>query len=265
MKAPAFRIFGGTFTVRPGATIATLIATALLIGLGVWQIHRLHWKEGLIAEMHRRMQEPAIDIDLSSIPAAAVPKLEYRNAHATGLFENERELYMLAVSKDGGYGGYHVLTPMKLTDGRELLVDRGWIPYADKDPATRARSQFSRPITVHGVLRLPHAGMWPAPANDPAKGVWYRYNLKQMAATEGKKLLPFVLEADNTPNPAPFPLGGQARVTLPNHHYAYILTWFGLAYALVIIYGINSWRRDPREAPQQPAQEAAAENEEKPE
>src|SRR4051812_24254052 len=34
-----------------GLTIATAIAMAILIGLGVWQLQRLKWKEGLLAHI----------------------------------------------------------------------------------------------------------------------------------------------------------------------------------------------------------------------
>ncbi len=40
---------------RPsGAALATLLMAAFLIGLGVWQIQRLAWKEGLIREIDER-------------------------------------------------------------------------------------------------------------------------------------------------------------------------------------------------------------------
>ena len=37
-----------------GFTIFALAAFALLIGLGVWQLQRLQWKQGLIAEIETR-------------------------------------------------------------------------------------------------------------------------------------------------------------------------------------------------------------------
>jgi surfeit locus 1 family protein len=253
MTSLAFRLGRGTFTIRPIPTLVMLLILALLVGLGCWQVQRLHWKENLLADIGARMQEEEIDIGLSSMPNDDISQLDYHPAQATGVLQNAHEIFLIAVSKKGE-GGYHVLTPMQMEDGRMLLVDRGWIPYDDKDPATRAASQFKKPVTIHGILRLAQPRRWPQLENNPAAGEWYRYDFAAMADAMGvKQLLPFALEADDMPNPDRFPVGGQTRVDLPNNHFVYALTWFGLAFVLLVIYGISSWHKLPPPAPKKPA------------
>jgi len=248
MKPLAIRLARGTFTIRLWPTLIALVMMAVMIGLGYWQIQRLHWKENLIAEMQERMQEPSIDLDLSSIAAEDMPNMEYRPARATGLLQNTHELFLTSISKKGE-GGYHVLTPMQLDDGRMLLIDRGWVPYTGKDPATRDKSQFAKPVTISGILRLAHKSHWPQPDNKPEKGEWYRYDIEAMAQAAGAAaLLPYVLEADDTPNPDRWPIGGQTRIDLPNDHFGYALTWFGLAFVLLVIYGVFSWQKPVKTA-----------------
>ena len=47
------------FRFRPSLPITLFVLPALLIliGLGVWQVERLHWKEGLIARIAERAAE----------------------------------------------------------------------------------------------------------------------------------------------------------------------------------------------------------------
>jgi surfeit locus 1 family protein len=134
-----------------------------------------------------------------------------------------------------------MLVPMQLKSGSFLLVDRGWIPYSlrqdAKAPALHGRQ------TVTGVLRLPHHH-WMQPVNHPEKGEWYGYDLGAMAEAAGVSALPpFVLEADATPHAGGYPLGGQTRVDLPNNHFGYALTWYGLAAVLLVIYGVSGWQK----------------------
>ena len=43
---------------RPGwvPTLGTLLAVAILCALGTWQVQRLHWKRGLIAEYNAELE-----------------------------------------------------------------------------------------------------------------------------------------------------------------------------------------------------------------
>jgi surfeit locus 1 family protein len=41
-----------------GAGVASLLACVMFIALGVWQLHRLAWKEGLIAAADARAHSP---------------------------------------------------------------------------------------------------------------------------------------------------------------------------------------------------------------
>jgi len=250
-------IASGTFTFRLIPTIIAGVMLTLLIGLGIWQVERLHWKEDLIAEIKSRMQEPEIDVGLSTIADESIPKFDYRPGRATGTFDNAHELYLNAISIDGK-GGYDLLTPLLLEDGRALLVNRGWMPYAEKDEkggsdwdratgvGDRDIYRPQKPVTVTGVLRLP-PDTKPSmrPDNNPGKNDWYWIDLKSMASSAGvKEFTPYMLEADDAPHDGAWPIGGQTRLDIPNHHLQYAITWFWLALILPFIYFVSNWRLD---------------------
>ena len=207
----------------------TLVLVAVLVGLGTWQLARLQWKREMIATMESRLHLPAEDV----VSLGAGKDWDYRPAKASGEFLHRNSFFLLSIGING-QGGYQVLTPMVLADGRLLLVDRGWIPY-DR----RAEAAFFQPsgtVTVSGILRRPrHA--WNEPANDPERNDWYGIDLEAMAQRAGRgEFWPLVLDADATPNPGLYPVGGQTRLILPNNHLGYALTWYGLALALLVIY-----------------------------
>lgn len=218
-------------------TVATLIALALLIGLGIWQIERMHWKLNLIATIQHRMVEPAAPVPAEEEwRSLDLKNLQYRRLHLEGTFENEKELHYFT-QNDEGTAGYDVITPFLLKQGGIVLVDRGFVPLERKDPATRAQGQIEGPTSLTAVARAPQArGIFSNP-DDVVKNIWYTRDPKTMgAALQLDRVAPFYVEADATPNAGGLPVGGRTQVTIRNEHLQYALTWFSLAGALLVIY-----------------------------
>jgi len=209
-------------------------AFLVLIGLGSWQVQRLFWKEGLIAQRQAALAAPPI-APPASLEAAR--GLEYRHLSAAGSFLNDRELY-LGASDAIGHLGYHVITPLKLDDGALLLVDRGFVPQEKRTPESRAQGLLQGEVAVTGLLRLAPAGKpyWFLPDNNAAKNYWFYVDIPAMAAAARlERVLPYYLDADATPVPGGLPVGGQTRLDLPNDHLQYAITWYALAGALAVI------------------------------
>jgi len=225
-----------------GPTIFTAFGLALLLTLGTWQVQRLHWKLGLIAA--RQAALTATPVPLPRTLDAARP-LEFHPVRAVGQFRYDHELYLHATDADGD-AGYHVVTPLVLAEGGgTLMVDRGFVPEERKSPATRAAGNPGGTVTVTGLLRLPTGkSSWFVPDNLPARNEWFTIDLGAMAAAAGVTgVLPFYVDADRTPNPGGYPVGGQTLIDLPNNHLQYALTWYMLAGSLVIVYVLLLLRR----------------------
>jgi surfeit locus 1 family protein len=237
-------------------TVFTIPAVLLMLGLGVWQLERLQWKEALINE--RVMRTTAAPIALPG-PADPVGDLEYHRVQVRGEFLHDKEIFLGARSLNGN-AGYHLVTPFRLADGRILFVDRGWIPLSRKAPATRAAGEVAGPVTLDAVIRLKGTQAWMVPDNRPDLDFFFWTDLPAMARLMN---LPgaetrFFLEAGPARNPGGLPIGGQTRIDLPNDHLQYAITWFSLAGALLVIYVIYH-RRPPEKPP------AAGAGEKKPE
>jgi surfeit locus 1 family protein len=224
-------------------TVFTIPAVILMLGLGVWQLERLQWKEALITERTERTS--AAPIPLPGLDAN-VANLEYHRVQVTGEFLNDKEIFLGARSLNGN-AGYHLVTPFRLTDGRVLFVDRGWIPLDRKAPASRAAGELKGPVTLDAVIRLRGTQNWMVPDNRPDLDFFFWADLPAMAKL---MQLPtaetrFFLEAGPAKNPGGYPIGGQTRIDLPNDHLQYAITWFSLAGALLVIYVIYH-RRPPQ-------------------
>jgi len=223
-------------------TIFTLAALALLIGLGVWQLERKAWKEALIDAVARRMD---------TVPASLPPPERWASLDAAhdeftrvtyhAVFENDREALVFAGASafrpDISGVGYWVFTPARLADGARVVVNRGFVPEANKDPASRAAGLIKEPIDIVGVLRWPeHAGLF-TPAGEPARNLWFaRDHLAIAAAKDLSNVAPFYVEQEAPVPPGGFPQPGKLVVNLPNNHLQYAITWFALAVVLIAVF-----------------------------
>jgi len=231
-----------------GFTALTLAALAVLVGLGLWQLKRLHWKEGLIAQIETRTKAPPITLKDATLMAGEGRDPSYYRVRVGGRFRHEQERYLLAVS--AGRFGWHVITPLETGDGEMVLIDRGFVPDRLKDPALRPDGEVANGVTVTGIVRMPETQGLFTPDNEPVANRWFWRDLKAMAqsmfpgGTVG--LAPFFLEAEKGDVPGGWPEAGQTRTELPNNHLQYAFTWFLLAACLVVIYVAYVWKAQSR-------------------
>ena len=214
-------------------TLCLIPALALLIGLGIWQLQRLQEKEALIASVEAGLTAPAAPLDqvLKSGAAAA----EWRRVKISGHFLHDREQYLFAQGL-GGALGVQVVTPLVMADRRVVLVDRGFVPDALRDPVRRPQGQVQGEVSLTGILRISQQPGVFTPAPDAKARLWFVKDVPEIAKAAQVAALPVLIEADAAPNKGGWPLGGQTRVDFPNDHLQYAITWFGLAFALLAIY-----------------------------
>lgn len=247
-------------------TVMTIPALILLIGLGTWQVQRLHWKADILETMEARLAEA---------PTALPPVLDdpaawrYRPVQVTGTFDHAASAYRLGQVERGTLGA-HLLTPLQRRgDARPVLVVRGWIPDAAVDrpygvPPTGPVDTPLGTVEVTGILHQPEQPGWFTPDNDPETGAWYWLDLPALAESMGlPAVAPLVLYAEAERSAAPadgsvgadpddgadaarLPVPGVLTVDIPNNHLNYALTWYGLALCLVGVYVAYHLRRpDP--------------------
>ncbi|MEX2454194.1 MAG: SURF1 family protein [Rhodospirillaceae bacterium] len=223
-------------------TVCAVPALMLLVGLGVWQLQRLEWKEALIAERTASLSRPSVEV--SAVPADGWQSYDLHRVTLSGRFLHDRTIEIVNRSLKGR-PGVHVVTPLALADGRgTVLVDRGWAPPArDRRPGEMRYPEGD--VTLDGILR---AGGRPNPwfpDNEPENRIWFYADPSAMAAALGlEDARPYIVEAGpGDVAGASYPVGGQTVVSIANNHLQYALTWFGLAGTLIAIYVLYHVRR----------------------
>jgi surfeit locus 1 family protein len=213
--------------------VFSLVVAALLLNLGFWQMRRLGEKEALIATIDARLKGEAMSLG----QAVAGGDIEYQRVKLSGRFLDKP--VMRKLTSYNGSPGFDILQPFLTTDNKVVLVHRGAVPenYAEV-PA--------QVTDLEAVIRLHDKGQgFFDPENDPAKGLWYWWDVPEMLAgipqQPDAETMPFIAQqiplAGDTGLPAPLP----PKAELRNNHLGYAITWFGLAAACVVMAGL--WAR----------------------
>jgi surfeit locus 1 family protein len=232
-------------------SIAAASAFAVLLSLGLWQLDRKAWKEGLIATLEQRLSAPPVALPLPSAwPRLRAAADEFLRVAVMAELLNDREalVYTSGSSLREGISGpgYWVFTPARLADGALVMVNRGFVPDGKRDPAARPDGEVAGPINMVGVLRWPEQPGLFTPAGDPTRNIWFSRDSDAIAAAKGVSVAPFYLEQESPDPPGGLPRTGRLHPTLPNNHFGYALTWLGLACVLAGVYGtwlFGSWRK----------------------
>jgi surfeit locus 1 family protein len=241
-------------TMRRGVLIpslAAVMAFAALVSLGVWQLDRKAWKEGLIATVGQRLSAPPAALPAASAwPRLTAAQDEFTRVAVTGEFLHDREatVYTTGSSMRAGPAGpgYWIFTPLRVTGDHVVMVNRGFVPDGKQDPATRLAGEVAGPVNLVGVLRWAEPPSLFTPAADPARNIWFSRDSGAIAAAKGISAAPFYVELESPEPPGGLPRTGRLQAVLPNNHLGYALTWLGLAAVLAGVYGawlFSGWRK----------------------
>lgn len=197
------------------AILLGLSGLVVLIGLGVWQVQRLAWKEGILAEI-----DATISADPVALPAAPVAaRDQYLPVLVQGRFTGEG-LRVLASLKQVG-AGYRLIGAFETDDGRRVLVDRGFLPIDEKavtPGAARIRGNLHWPAEVDSYT----------PSQPDKGGLWFARDVPAMASALGTEPVMVVTWAADPADPALIAIPVDTT-HIPNDHLAYAITWFSLA------------------------------------
>lgn len=217
---------------RPGLLLPILLAAigvAILLGLGTWQVYRLHWKEGILAEIAAsEHNKPA--------PLTDHPP-DYGRVAVTGRFRFDKEVRLGVDVRDTPQGtvmGHYQLVPLERDGAPSVLVNRGWVPETAKpqDPVGT--------VTITGYVRPGDHPGWFMPANDiPGRQV-YVLDPPAIAAALGiGPVEPFTLTVLGTVADGVYPVPAADFPRPPNNHLSYAVTWYSLALALLVIFTLR--------------------------
>jgi surfeit locus 1 family protein len=226
-------------------------ASAIALGLGLWQLQRRATKAELIAAIEARAGvAPQPLPDPSEWPSLRPGDYDYRHVVLEGIFAHDKEVLIFRASGGGTTGvtepGYLVLTPLRLATGAFVVVNRGFVSYSSLGGIARGDPARASVTRVTGLMRAPEARNLFTPSDNLAHGRGFTRDPAAIAAHFGlDPSAPFSIDADASANWSGWPKGGTTELRIPDNHLSYALTWFGLAATGAAVLGTLAWTRRP--------------------
>lgn len=246
LKAPMVRLRIGRRVFVP-SVLATLLVLGLmpvLLSLGHWQLARGSEKAQRALLYAERGRAQPVDAHGIAALARSGEDIRYRAVALTGEYEN-RSPVLLDNQPSNGRPGYHVLTPF-LTQGRRILVDRGWVP-ADPDRKRLPGVEVvSGRLTIQGRVYVPEAGFRAGDSVLENRDFPLRVqalDFTELGSVLGGRLEPYVVQLDAA-EPHGYLREWRPAGLNPERHFGYALQWFALAGLLSILYFAVNWRRE---------------------
>jgi cytochrome oxidase assembly protein ShyY1 len=224
-------------------TVVVLVLAGVFVQLGRWQLHRLD-------ERHQR--NAITRSNIAAAPAGLGEVLgpdrtvqrenEWRRVVVTGRYDPAHQI-VIRYRNVKDRPGFEIVTPLVLTDGTAILVDRGFVP-RDRNNSqvpSGVPDPASGEVTVTGRLRKSERGE--SQAVTPVDGHARLINAHAIAAATGLRLADGYLTADEQ---VPPPGAGLTGLPLPEldsgPHFFYALQWF--FFALLALGGLVYFARE---------------------
>lgn len=224
--------FNRRFTPNWKMTILACLAILFFGRLGFWQVHRADEKKQMLA-----VQASYADKAPIAWSTDMVNPQQYQRIIVEGQFLNEKIL--LDNQHHNHQFGYNVITPLLLTSGKVVLIDRGWVA------GDMARQQFPVPqipdkaIQILGNVYYPSSKSWVlGPVVEEKQQnirLIERIDTQLISQFLHKPVYPFIIRLDKDEE------YGYVRewavvAMPPERHYAYALQWFAMAGVVLILF-----------------------------
>src|SRR5258708_7609079 len=243
-----------------GFAVFTLVMVALFAGLGTWQLQRRVEKHALIAALNERLAAAPQTLPAPSQWSALTPaRDEFRRVSFVAAYAKLPDAMVYssgsAVRDDISGPGTWAILPARLPDGESVVINTGFVQNTmqDRDYEDRvvARLLTNAPAKLTGYLRFPESAGTLTPAEDSTKRLWFTRDHLAMARAlgwreGGKAVAPFYIDLESPAPESGIPKPGPLQVHLKDDHLQYAITWFALASAVVIAFGV--WLRAQRKS-----------------
>jgi cytochrome oxidase assembly protein ShyY1 len=243
-----------------GFAVFTLVLVAAFIGLGIWQLQRRIEKHALIAALDERLAAAPEALPAPSQWSALTPgRDEFRRVSFSATYAKLPDAMVYssgsAVRDDVSGPGTWAFLPARLAGGETVVINAGFVQNTMQDRAYQDRAvsrlMSGEPAKLTGYLRFPESAGTLTPPENAAKRLWFTRDHLAMARalrwSEGtKQIAPFYIDLETPVPDNGIPKPGPLQVHLKDDHLQYAITWFTLAVALVIAFGV--WWRGQRKA-----------------
>lgn len=218
-----------------GFAVFVIMLAAVCTRLGVWQMHKLELRLDRNDVITKHFTTEPVDL-ASALPTGEIVDRtnEWTRVSATGRYDLEHQVTVKFTTRDGA-PGVDVVTPLVLSSGDAVLVDRGWIETQN----TVKRPQVPAPpnglVTIEGWLRQNNGAG--GDAVKPVDG-----QVRAVSSNAMAEYVPYTLSNGyvNLQQESPAPATALAAEPKPElgqgPHFFYALQWWFFALLAVVGY-----------------------------
>ena len=213
-------------------TLVLLALALVFLRLGWWQMERKSEKQLLFEQFD--------NAPVLSIGRALERGEKFARVEASGRYDPTRHV-LLDNKILNGRVGVHVLTPFTLGNGKEILVNRGWLRLPPDRRSLPAVETDDSMRTITGILNKPSTGG--QRIGEPDVLVADRWpqlvtylDLDSVSAALGASIEPWLVQLDKEDQSGFEGRQWQPAVMGPDVHGAYALQWFSLAATALVIW-----------------------------
>lgn len=246
------------FSPKPWATLLFVALFLCMLSLANWQLDRAALKVSMQASTEKAMN--AVAEPISAVEDLRAAATRYQRVQVQGAYDPDRQ-FLWDNRTHKGQAGYEVISVLALDDGRNVLVNRGWLPPGasrqELPDISIESSVLSNAVTLEGFLSTPSKGFASGNAVTGGDG-WPKllqyFDYDAVSEVLGEAILPVVVQAQALSIDATSPLvltsrpewlaaNWQPAASGPAKHYSYAFQWFAMAVALTGIFGIVNTRK----------------------
>ena len=231
-----------------GLGIFTFLTLALLIGLGVWQLQRRVEKHALIAQLTERVAAAPGALPSPAQWSALTPgRDEFRRVRFSATYESRPDAMVYssgsAIRDDISGPGTWAFLPARLPAGETVVINTGFVQNTMQDRAQQDRAVMrlvtGQPVMLTGYIRFPESAGALTPQQNIARRLWFTRDHMTIARALGwGEVAPFYIDLEQPVPESGVPKPGPLDVHLKDDHLQYAITWFGLAGAVLIAFGV---------------------------
>lgn len=219
------------------AGIITLLAAAVMVKLGFWQLDRAAQKQALFNDYQQHANQPTQSPTPLNQLVREPRRFEW--VEVVGQFDQQR--YFLIDNKlQDGVPGYHVLGLLQpVGKSGYIPVNLGWIKAPRLRSDLPAVSLPENTVKIEGLVQHPEHNVFIGNERERPLGEWpqrvVEFIPKPIANTYNIELAPYVVLL-SAKQGFGYSRQWQPNVMPPEKHQAYALQWFSLAIVALVIF-----------------------------
>lgn len=221
---------------KTGLTMAGL---TILLFLGTWQLHRADEKKHILDAFQHHLRNAPLALSSQNVNLQAYQRVVFQGkyAHKTLFLDNQYYHHQF---------GFDALHPVQLSDGRWVLVDRGWMRIANRHAVLPKLPVAQTVQTFSGYIYYPsHKSMSLGALLDRQQGTRFlieKLDIRFIETLLHRRFMPFIIRLEK-PEERAFVRDWPLTSMAPARHVGYAVQWFLMAFVLIVIYFAGSIHR----------------------